>query len=228
MWRKFKEPGRIWEKMSIFLLAGITAFCMTACGNTGRTNGTEPVQSALQSENEQASQNGETETGKILVAYFSSEGNADIEEGALDDVDAITSASTVWNGDHYAPQVVDGEHKGNTQLIAEYIAEATGGEFFAIQVVEDERYPVEGDDIFSVPEQQLRDQSRPTLSSHVENMNEYDTIYLGFPVWNGTMPMPVFSFLEEYDFAGKTIIPFSTHEGSGLGRGKRDIESECP
>lgn len=59
-------------------------------------------------------------------------------------------------------------------------------------------------------------------------MNEYDTVYLGFPVWNGTMPMPVFSFLEEYNFAGKTIIPSSTHEGSGLGRGKRDIESECP
>jgi flavodoxin len=62
----------------------------------------------------------------------------------------------------------------------------------------------------------------------VENMDSYHVIFLGYPNWWGTMPMPVFTFLEEYDFSGKTIIPFCTHEGSGMGRSEKDIAKLCP
>ncbi|HEX7514004.1 MAG TPA: flavodoxin, partial [archaeon] len=65
-------------------------------------------------------------------------------------------------------------------------------------------------------------------TAHVENMDAYDVIFLGYPNWYGTMPMPVFTFLEEYDFAGKTIIPFCTHEGSGMGSSEQDIARICP
>ena len=70
--------------------------------------------------------------------------------------------------------------------------------------------------------------ARPELATHVENMDEYDTIILGYPNWWGTMPMAVFAFLEEYDFTGKTILPYCTHEGSGLGGSERDIKRVCP
>jgi len=70
--------------------------------------------------------------------------------------------------------------------------------------------------------------ARPELTNTVENMESYDVIYLGYPNWWGTMPMAVFTFLESYDFSGKTIIPFCTHEGSGIGNSERDIKKLCP
>ncbi|MDR3652473.1 MAG: flavodoxin [Paludibacter sp.] len=73
-----------------------------------------------------------------------------------------------------------------------------------------------------------RANARPELTAAVENMTEYDTIYLGYPNWRNTFPMAVFTFLESYDFVGKTIIPFCTHEGSGIGNSERDIKKLCP
>lgn len=73
-----------------------------------------------------------------------------------------------------------------------------------------------------------RGDARPKLATHVENMDDYDVIFLGYPNWWGTIPMPVFTFLEEYDFSGKTVIPFCTHEGSRLGRSIQDIKKLYP
>ena len=70
--------------------------------------------------------------------------------------------------------------------------------------------------------------ARPELASHVINMDQYDTIFLGYPNWWGTFPMAVFTFLEEYNFTEKSIWPFCTHEGSGLGTSERDIKRICP
>ena len=75
--------------------------------------------------------------------------------------------------------------------------------------------------------QEQEDNYRPELATEVENMDSYDVVFIGYPNWWGTMPMPVFSFLEEYDFSGKIIIPFCTHEGSGLGRSVEDITKIC-
>ena len=69
---------------------------------------------------------------------------------------------------------------------------------------------------------------RPALSSHVENMSQYDVVFLGYPNWWGTLPQAVMTFLEEYDFNGKTIAPFCSHGGSRLGRGPQDIAALCP
>ncbi len=70
--------------------------------------------------------------------------------------------------------------------------------------------------------------ARPELSNHVKNMDSYNVIFLGYPNWYGTMPMLMFTFLEENEFSGKTIIPFCTHEGSGLGHSENDIAKLCP
>lgn len=115
---------------------------------------------------------------------------------------------------------------GNTKVIADLIREITGGDVFRIDTVKP--YPKDYAATTNVAKKELNENTRPELSSHVENMDSYNVIFLGYPNWWGTMPMPVFTFLEEYDFSGKTIVPFCTHEGSGMGRSESDIAKLCP
>jgi flavodoxin len=115
---------------------------------------------------------------------------------------------------------------GNTEVVAKMIQKITGGDFFHIESVKP--YPKDYTETTEVAKAELRANARPELTSHVENMDTYDVIFLGYPNWWGTMPMPVFSFLEIYDFSGKTIAPFCTHEGSGSGRSEQDIAKACP
>lgn len=165
-------------------------------------------------------------TSNVLVVYFSHQGNS-LFVGDPTDVDTRSSASVLReNGDNFVQQFIDGQPVGNTEVIAHYIAEYTGGTLFPIRVAE--LYPLDPYETLDVGQQQRADNARPELITHVENMNQYDTVYIGYPIWWGTFPMPVFTFLEEYDFTGKTMVPFSTHDGSGLGGGPRDIAELCP
>lgn len=115
---------------------------------------------------------------------------------------------------------------GNTEVVAKIIHEMTEGDLFCIDPVNS--YPEDYTETTEVAKTELRENTRPELSSHLENMDSYDIIFLGYPNWWGTMPMAVFTFLEEYDFSEKTIVPFCTHEGSGLGRSEKDIAKVCP
>ena len=115
---------------------------------------------------------------------------------------------------------------GNTEIAARMIQDITGGDLFEICTVKN--YPVDYDETTRVAAAEKRSNFRPELVSHVENMDHYDTIILGYPNWWSTFPMAVFTFLEEYDFSGKTILPFCTHEGSGLGKSMGDITRSCP
>jgi flavodoxin len=117
-------------------------------------------------------------------------------------------------------------HSGNTRVIAEDIHEAVGGDLFEIVTVN--RYPDDYDACVDQASHEQNDNARPELSTHVEDMDSYDVVFLGYPNWWGTMPMAVSSFLEEYDFSGKTIAPFCTNEGSGLGQSESDIARLCP
>ena len=114
---------------------------------------------------------------------------------------------------------------GNTEVAAGMIRKLTGGETFQIETVK--TYPAEYQATTEVSQQELRQNARPELASQVTRMSAFDVIILGYPNWWGTMPMAVFSFLEAYDFTGKTILPFCTHEGSGLGRSVGDIKRLC-
>ena len=122
--------------------------------------------------------------------------------------------------------VVYFSHSGNTRVIANQIHEKVGGDIFEIVTVNP--YPMDYDAVVDQAKQEQEDNYRPELATKVENMDSYDVVFIGYPNWWGTMPMPVFTFLEEYDFSGKTIIPFCTHEGSGLGRSVEDITKLCP
>ncbi len=114
---------------------------------------------------------------------------------------------------------------GNTEVVANKIKALTGGDLFKIDTVKP--YPIDYTETTEVARVELRQHARPKLTLRVNDMADYDVIYLGYPNWWGTFPMAVFTFLESYDFSGKTIIPFCTHEGSGLG-GERDIKKLCP
>ena len=114
---------------------------------------------------------------------------------------------------------------GNTEVAAKMIQKMTGSEIFRIDTVK--KYPVDYYETTEVAKQELRENVRPELSGHVDNMADYSVIYLGYPNWWGTMPMAVFTFLEKGDFYGKTILPFCTHEGSGMGRSESDIRKLC-
>lgn len=139
---------------------------------------------------------------KILVAYFSHTGKNYVN-GSIVDLPI-----------------------GNTEVVAKMIQKITGSDLFHIEAVK--VYPNDYTEATEVAKAELRADARPELTNHVKNMDSYDVIFIGYPIWWGTMPMPVFTFLGNYDFSRKTIIPFCTHEGSGLGRTEQDIIKLCP
>lgn len=151
---------------------------------------------------------------KTLIVYFTRVGNTDFSE----DVDAVSSASLRKN--------ISGRLLGNCEVMANTLQRATGADIFAI-VVED-KYPESYDETVNRASEEQSAGARPSLTSYVENMDEYEKIILIYPVWWSTMPQPVFTFLESYDFSDKEIYPVSTHKGSFLGSSVEDIKKLCP
>lgn len=166
----------------------------------------------------------------ILIAYFSWADNTVVEDeqaavqSALahyesvgdrenySDVDAVASASVV------AP--------GNTAKMAQWIQEYVGGDIFPILVTEP--YSDNYDECLDRAADERAENARPLLAEHLDNIADYDVIFLGFPNWWSTAPMAVFSFIEEYDFSGKTIVPFCAHGTGGVAASVRDITAALP
>ena len=139
---------------------------------------------------------------KYLIAYFSRKGN------------------------NYVSGKIVNLPIGNTEVIAKMIKEITGGDLFRIDTIKP--YPEDYTETTVVAKQELHSNARPELLDYVVDIDAYKVVFLGYPNWWGTMPMAVYTFLESYDFSGKTIIPFCTHEGSGLGSSARAIAKLCP
>jgi flavodoxin len=115
---------------------------------------------------------------------------------------------------------------GNTEIVAGFIKDFTQGDAFKIEQIQS--YPKDYNSCIAEAQSDQRRNARPELKSYPDSIDEYDVIYLGFPNYWGTMPMAVFTFLEHFDFTGKTIYPFCTHEGSGMGSSVEDIKKLCP
>jgi flavodoxin len=120
-----------------------------------------------------------------------------------DGVDTVSGASRV---------VVDGKVSGNVEFAANCIHRAVGGDLFAIRTMR--TYPGEHNALTEAAEEEQKANARPPLTTHITNLQDYDTIFLGYPIWWYDLPMPLYSFFGEYNFAGKTIIPFTVHGGS--------------
>lgn len=115
---------------------------------------------------------------------------------------------------------------GNTETVANYIHEEIGGDIVKLETVQ--TYPEDYDELVDYAREERRDNTRPELETAIENIEQYDTIFLGYPNWWGDMPMPIYSFLDQYDLSNKTIAPFITHGGSGLSGTPANIANEEP
>lgn len=129
-------------------------------------------------------------------------------------------------GENYVSGTIHTLAVGNTEAVARRLAALTGAELF--QLVPCQPYSDQYDVCIQQAQDDQRRNARPALETLPESLDGYDTIYLGYPNYWGTMPMCVFTFLEAFDFTGKTILPFCTHEGSGLGHSEADLRRLCP
>ena len=186
------------KRMQRLLAAGLSAalaLSLSACG------GDTPAQN----DNTTAAPSGEStgaaqpaDYGNILIAYFTADENTE--------PDAVSSASVTEIG---------GEEVGRVRAVADMIAAETGGELFSIQTSVE--YPEDGGALIDYAAEEQDQNARPELTTHIENLDDYDTIFIGYPIWWGIAAWPVSSFVEANDFTGKTVIPFCTSSSSGLG-----------
>ena len=188
------------KKILILTAAFTLVLSLGACGagNAESTVQTETTAADADQDTQTAGENTDsqgTDGSRILIAYFTAAENSG--------VDAVASAS-------YSD--VNGEAKGRMQALAEMIQDVTGGDLFSIRT--EETYPADGGDLIDYASQEQSEDARPALTTHIENPDDYDIIFVGYPNWWADLPMPLYSFFDEYDFSGKTIIPFNSHNGS--------------
>ena len=128
-------------------------------------------------------------------------------------------------GENYVNGSVRNIEKGNTEIAAEFIEKTVGGDLFEIETVKP--YAASYMECIDEAKKELREQARPELKKYIEDISDYDNIFVCGPCWWGTYPMAVFSQLERLNFNGKKVIPLMTHEGSGLGGSVRDLQKIC-
>lgn len=139
---------------------------------------------------------------KILIAYYSRKGQ------------------------NYVNGSIKNLAKGNTEIVAEFIQKSVGGKLFEIETVKN--YPVDYTECTEVAKIEIQKNFRPELKNYLPSIDEYEKIFLGYPIWWSIPPMAVATFLEKYNFDGKKIFPFATHEGSGLGGSVNYLKKICP
>ncbi|CDC60913.1 putative uncharacterized protein [Clostridium sp. CAG:417] len=128
-------------------------------------------------------------------------------------------------GENYMKNGIENIEKGNTEIVAENISHLTGADLFKVEPLKE--YPYNYHECCDVAKEELENNSRPEIKNKLENISDYDTIYIGGPVWWSHYPMCMFTCLENLDFTGKTIYPFATNAG-WLGKTFKDIEKLCP
>lgn len=200
------------KRILMLIISLMFMLCLSACSDgaaSGEINGEnvseayfmQTESSDLQTNTESAADTNTADTqikenpdetnsensGKILVAFFSR------------------------TSENYDVGVIE---KGNTHIIADMVAEKLNADTF--EIVRVTPYPEAYRDCTDEAQEEKTANARPELTAAVENFDDYDIIFLGYPIWWGDMPMPVYTFIESYDFSGKTVIPFCTHAGSGL------------
>ena len=172
-------------KKTLITAIALSALMLSACGDTSGSSSNDVKAAPV---------------NKSAAVYFSRVGNTDFPG----DIDAVSSASLNY---------VNGELKGNAQLMAEWIAGEADCDLF--EIVSEESYPAEYNETVDLAKKEQGENKRPKLKQAFDNISDCDTVWLVFPNWWADLPMPVYSFFEEYDLSGKNIYVFITHEGSG-------------
>ncbi|WP_317382102.1 cyclophilin-like fold protein [Megasphaera stantonii] len=187
-------------KKTIVLAAALAAISLTAACGIAEPDSMQPVQAA-------AAHSQQQQHGRILIAYFSRYGNTAYPEN----IDASTAASIIAR---------DGRRCGTTELLAREIQQHVGGDLRLIRSQHD--YPADFDAVVDQNHQEIADQLFPELAEPIPTA-DYDIIFVGYPVWANTIPRPVATFIRQAQLAGKTVIPFCTHDGYRSGRSYADI-----
>ena len=205
------------KKILSLVIIGIMAFSLTACGSRTEDNTTRQEASDRQEISEK-------ETDPVVAQGAESSERTEKEEMDTDSDNKAEGTSILvayfsLAGEQYGVGVIE---EGNTAVIAKMIAEQTGADTFEIEAVN--AYPETYDGLLEVSRQEMSDNARPEIAGTVDNMEDYDIVFVGYPNWWGDMPMIVYNFLESYDFSEKTVIPFCTHGGSGLSGTESTIE----
>lgn len=197
------------KRVIILLLMAAFICTLAGCGTANKKSEDQTPENESKTEekleetsdgSEESGNNKEESDGNVLVVYFSR------------------------TGEQYTVGVID---KGNTAIVAEMIAEETGADLFEVLPKED-HYPYTYDELTDVAKQEQSENARPEYQGTVPDLSGYDTIFIGAPVWWGDWPMIMYTFFENENLSGKTLIPFSTHEGSGLSGFDTKLEAACP
>lgn len=198
------------KKILSLILSLILLFSFTACSvsETKEQNASEITSGTATVTLPEESSSSRTRNSNVLIAYFSWSDNAVLD----DDVDAVSSPSVL--------------PPGNVQQLAQWVQDETGGDLFKIQVTEP--YPSDWDECLDRAHQERADDARPQLISNVENLGEYDTVFLGYPNWWYGVPMAVLTFLEQNDLSGKQVYLFCSHGTGGLSNSVNLIEGAAP
>lgn len=162
----------------------------------------------MEASGSESSETSEEQGSNVLVAYFSWANNAIL----ADDVDAVASPSVI--------------PPGNVQQLAGWVQEGTGGDLFSIRVTDP--YPSDWDECLTRANQERGDNARPELVENVENLDQYDTVFLGYPNWWYGVPMALLSFLEQNDLSGKDVYLFCSHGTGGLANSVELITEAAP
>lgn len=195
------------KKMYSVIAAVLLVTSIAACGNAAIENGTQSQQAVVAADGQQAIKN-----NKVLVVYFSRWGNTNYP----DNVDASTSASIIAAGDRRV---------GTTEYLAKIIQEQVGGDIHPIKTTK--TYPVAFDELIDLNHQEMAAKYQPELQGKALSLEEYDTVFIGYPVWANTLPQAIISFVAENNLQGKRVIPFCTHDGYSSGRSYADLRKLC-
>ena len=205
---------------------------LTGCGGASAQTNTQEKADAAQAQEEavvaeeaSADKAEKTETPEPAAAAENTDTAA--EEAPQETTGAASDTLVLYfsrTGEQYVVGVID---KGNTAIIAEMIAEQTGADMFEV-LPADDHYPMTYEALTDVAKQEQNENARPEYSGTLPDLSKYSTIFIGSPVWWGDWPMIMYTVFENNDFSGKTLIPFSTHEGSGLSGFDKKLEGACP
>ena len=189
---------------AVLAVSGCSGSADTAENTTAETENIEEEAGTVP----ETAEGGSASNGDVLVAYFSWADNAVL----ADDVDAVSSPSVI--------------PPGNVQQLAGWVQEETGGDLFSIRVTDP--YPSDWDECLDRANQERGENARPELEERVENLDDYDTVFLGYPNWWYGVPMPLLTFLEENDLSGKQVYLFCSHGTGGLANSVEIITEATP
>ena len=196
------------KKWTSLLLALAMTFSLAACGNSGtQENTSEPPASVSGSTTEETP----APTGTETPAEEPSEEPAESEMSTTGDSSSVLIAYFSWSG--------------NTEQVAQIIQQETGGDLFEIAPAT--AYTDDYNELLDIAQQEQSDNARPELAGQVENWEQYDTIFVGYPNWWSDAPMAVYTFVESYDWSGKTLVPFNTSASGGFGRSLSGLEESA-